>query len=100
FRVQYRRHGQRDFHRQPARLDLGAHGFPGVTDRRTRAPPLRFLGPVMHFRFLAAAFWIVLAGFFAWDWTHSAPVNVRTEPPLIAAGSGVAPSGGHCASTF
>ncbi len=51
-------------------------------------------------RFLAAVFWIVLVGFFAWDWTHSAPVNVRAEPPLIAAGSGVAPSGGHCASTF
>ncbi len=54
----------------------------------------------MRFRFLAAAFWIVFVAFFAWDWTHSAPVNVRAEPPLIAAGSGVAPSGGHCASTF
>jgi|GEM_PF-1605560 len=53
-----------------------------------------------RYRFLAVAFWIVLVGFFAWDWTHSAPVNVRAEPPLIAAGSGVAPSGGHCASTF
>ncbi len=46
------------------------------------------------------AFWIALLGFFAWDWAASDPVNVHLEPPLIAAGSGQAPSGGHCASTF
>ncbi|WP_368641561.1 hypothetical protein ABRY95_00990 [Castellaniella ginsengisoli] len=54
----------------------------------------------MRFRFLAVCFWVAFAAFFAWDWMHSAPINVRAEPPLIAAGSGVAPSGGHCASTF
>ncbi|MDY0308498.1 MAG: hypothetical protein RBR29_01720 [Castellaniella sp.] len=54
----------------------------------------------MSFRFLSAVFWIAFAGFLAWDWAHSVPVNVRAEPPLIAVGSGVAPSGGHCASTF
>lgn len=54
----------------------------------------------MNSRFWATVFWIAFLGFFAWDWSHSETVNVRTEPPLIAAGSGVAPSGGHCASTF
>ncbi len=54
----------------------------------------------MNPRFLAVIFWLLLVAFFAWDWADSAAVNVRAEPPLIAAGSGVAPSGGHCASTF
>ncbi|CAM5222861.1 putative protein OS=Castellaniella defragrans OX=75697 GN=HNR28_001940 PE=4 SV=1 [Castellaniella defragrans] len=54
----------------------------------------------MNSRFWATVFWLVFIGFFTWDWAHSAPVNVRTEPPLVAVGSGVAPSGGHCASTF
>jgi len=49
---------------------------------------------------LAIVFWAVLVAFFAWDWAVSDPVNVRREPPLIAAGSGQAPTGGHCASTF
>lgn len=48
----------------------------------------------------AAIFWLILVSFFAWDWMHSSAVDVRSEPPLIAAGSGQAPSGGHCASTF
>lgn len=43
-------------------------------------------------------FWIVLAGFLAWDWVHSEPINHRQEPPLIAAGSGKAPTGGHCSA--
>jgi hypothetical protein len=54
----------------------------------------------MHPRFLAVVFWLLLAGFFAYDWLHSAPPNVRAEPPLIAVGSGTPPSGGHCAATF
>jgi hypothetical protein len=37
-----------------------------------------------------------LLGFLAWDFVASAPVNLRNEPPLIAAGSGKAASGGHC----
>jgi hypothetical protein len=41
-------------------------------------------------------FWISLIGFIAWDWSHSDPVDVLQEPPLIAAGSGQAASGGHC----
>jgi len=53
-----------------------------------------------HVSKLAVAFWLVLIAFFAWDWAASEPVNVRQEPPLIAAGSGQAPTGGHCASTF
>ena len=45
---------------------------------------------------LKAFFWLVLLGFLAWDFLASAPVDLRNEPPLIAAGSGQAPSGGHC----
>jgi len=41
-------------------------------------------------------FWIVLAAFIGWDWSKSPPVDVRQEPPLVAAGSGQAVSGGHC----
>ncbi|NYT85213.1 hypothetical protein [Pollutimonas harenae] len=47
---------------------------------------------------LFAAFWLALIGFFAWDWVVSDPINVHMEPPLIAAGSGQAPTGGHCAT--
>lgn len=43
-----------------------------------------------------ATFWITLAAFLAWDFTASEPVNLRLEPPLIAAGSGQVSSGGHC----
>ncbi len=46
---------------------------------------------------LRAAFWIALVVLVGWDWRHSAPVNVRLEPPLLAAGSGQAATGGHCA---
>ncbi|MCM2297176.1 hypothetical protein [Rhodoferax sp.] len=41
-------------------------------------------------------FWLVLGTFLVWDWTASPPINLRQEPPLIAAGSGQAVSGGHC----
>ncbi len=47
-------------------------------------------------RRLQAGFWLALAAFLAWDFSASAPVNLRDEPPLIAAGSGQAVSGGHC----
>jgi len=43
-------------------------------------------------------FWAALIGFFAWDWTHSGPINHRKEPPFLAVGSGQAPSGGHCSA--
>lgn len=42
-------------------------------------------------------FWVLLVGFIAWDFAVSAPVNLRLEPPIIAAGSGLPTSGGHCA---
>ena len=44
-----------------------------------------------------AAFWLALLAFIAWDARHAAPFNVRLEPPIIAAGSGQAVQGGHCA---
>lgn len=43
-----------------------------------------------------AIFWVTLVLFLAWDFASSAPVDLRNEPPLIAAGSGQAASGGHC----
>jgi len=42
-------------------------------------------------------FWAALVGFVAWDYGASAPVNLRLEPPIFAAGSGLPASGGHCA---
>jgi hypothetical protein len=45
---------------------------------------------------LQTLFWLGLLGFLAWDFSASAPVDLRNEPPLIAAGSGQASSGGHC----
>lgn len=45
-----------------------------------------------------AVFWITLLGFLSWDWLQSPPVNLRLEAPIIAIGSGQAPSGGHCAT--
>jgi hypothetical protein len=41
-------------------------------------------------------FWAGLLAFMVWDWSVSPPVDLRQEPPLIAAGSGQASSGGHC----
>ncbi|HKM15760.1 MAG TPA: hypothetical protein VJY63_07555 [Marinospirillum sp.] len=43
-------------------------------------------------------FWALLGGFFVWDWQTAQPVNLRLETPIIAIGSGQAPSGGHCAT--
>lgn len=45
---------------------------------------------------LTWVFWLILIGFIAWDFQTSAPIDVRDEPPLIAAGSGRSGSGGHC----
>jgi hypothetical protein len=45
---------------------------------------------------LQAVFWLGLAAFLSWDFMVSTPVDLRNEPPLIAAGSGQATSGGHC----
>jgi hypothetical protein len=41
-------------------------------------------------------FWLLLTAFIAWDLAKSAEINQREEPPLIAAGSGKAPTGAHC----
>ena len=46
---------------------------------------------------LSVAFWTVLLLFLVWDTVVSAPIDLRNEPPLIAAGSGKASVGGHCA---
>lgn len=45
---------------------------------------------------LRAIFWAGLLAFLAWDWSRSSPIDLRQEPPLFAAGSGQAVSGGHC----
>lgn len=44
----------------------------------------------------ALLFWALLSAFIAWDFAKSADINQRDEPPLIAAGSGKAPTGAHC----
>jgi hypothetical protein len=46
---------------------------------------------------LRTIFWLGLALLVGWDFLRSAPIDLRFEPPLIAAGSGQASSGGHCA---
>jgi hypothetical protein len=46
---------------------------------------------------LSVAFWTVLLLFLVWDTVVSTPIDLRNEPPLIAAGSGKASVGGHCA---
>jgi hypothetical protein len=45
---------------------------------------------------LSIAFWLLLTTFIAWDFVKSADINQREEPPLIATGSGKAPTGAHC----
>jgi len=45
---------------------------------------------------LKIAFWLALFAFLAWDFASSPPIDLRLEPPLIAAGSGQTSSGGHC----
>lgn len=45
---------------------------------------------------LRSIFWVILLAFLAWDFTHSQPIDMRFEPPLIAAGSGQSAVGGHC----
>jgi hypothetical protein len=49
-------------------------------------------------RVLRWAFWIVIVGFLAWDFGRSPGIDLRQEPPLIAAGSGQVVDGGHCSS--
>jgi hypothetical protein len=47
-------------------------------------------------RLRTALFWALLGAFLAWDWTRSPAIDLTRDPPLIAAGSGQAASGGHC----
>lgn len=53
----------------------------------------------MKNRVLLLVFWLALIAFFGWDWASSDAVDIFSEPPLLAIGSGQAPSGAHC-STF
>lgn len=46
---------------------------------------------------LRIVFWAALAAFIAWDHVRAPRIDLRFEPPLIAAGSGQAAAGGHCA---
>jgi hypothetical protein len=45
---------------------------------------------------LSLVFWLLICAFIVWDFAKSADINQRDEPPLIAAGSGKAPTGAHC----
>ncbi len=48
-------------------------------------------------RALRVAFWALLAAFLAWDHARAPRIDLRFEPPLLAAGSGQQSLGGHCA---
>ncbi|MDZ7709186.1 MAG: hypothetical protein U5K36_03130 [Roseovarius sp.] len=39
-----------------------------------------------------------VAGLIALDQAQSAPLNPYTAPPMVALGSGLAATGGHCAA--
>lgn len=43
-------------------------------------------------------FWVAFIGFIAWDVTQSRAIDRFSEPPVIAAGSGVQTAGGHCSA--
>jgi len=43
-------------------------------------------------------FWLGLVALILWDLNRSSKIDLRFEPPLIAAGSGKATSGAHCAN--
>ncbi len=45
--------------------------------------------------YLKWAFWSALALFLAWDHARSPRIDLRFEPPLIAAGSGQTPIAGQ-----
>ena len=44
------------------------------------------------------AFWAALVLFLGWDFARSPAIDLRQEPPLIAAGSGQIVEGGHCSA--
>ena len=48
--------------------------------------------------FLRWSFWAALVLFLGWDFVASPDIDLRNEPPLIAAGSGQVVSGGHCSA--
>jgi len=52
----------------------------------------------MNQRFLLIVFWAALVVYLGWDWHQSEPIDIFSEPPLLAIGSGQAPSGGHCSN--
>ena len=47
--------------------------------------------------YLKYVFWGALALFLAWDHLRAPRIDLRFEPPLIAAGSGQTATAGHCA---
>lgn len=47
---------------------------------------------------LRLLFWALLVLFLAWDFSRSPAIDLRQEPPLIAAGSGQVVTGGHCSA--
>jgi hypothetical protein len=53
---------------------------------------------MQHTGLLRLAFWAALVLFLGWDFVHSPTIDLRQEPPLIAAGSGQAVAGGHCST--
>jgi len=52
----------------------------------------------MNQRVFLVLFWALLIAFIGWDWLTTEPIDIFSEPPLIAIGSGQAPSGAHCSN--
>lgn len=52
--------------------------------------------PMQSTKTLRWLFWSVLLAFIAWDFVRAPDIDLRREPPLLAAGSGQAVQGGHC----
>jgi len=52
----------------------------------------------MNQRALLIVFWVMMLAYLGWDWLYSDPVDVFAEPPILAIGSGQAPSGAHCSN--
>jgi hypothetical protein len=48
---------------------------------------------------LKLIFWIALVLFLIWDWNFFKPINLLSESPAFAIGSGQQSSGGHCSNS-
>lgn len=68
-----------------------------MTAAMPRSATTRFaFMPMQSTKTLRWLFWLALLAFLAWDFVRAPAIDLRREPPLLAAGSGQAVQGGHC----